>query len=130
MYGIDKKEQIMTNSPISLAEVSQEWLKVKDLPSLYKHYPTAAVYQRWRSRFLRLGYLKKTGRRYQKQKGAASSKSRREYCRDYARRWRKENPERSKEINYAYWRRRLKSDQETCLLPETGLFQNRAAEVV
>ena len=94
---------------ISLAAVSEEWLKVKDVPSLYKHYPNAVVYQRWRARFLRLGYLKTK----QNQKGLASLKSRRDYARNYARKWRKQNPARAKEINYAYWRRRLMSDAAT-----------------
>ena len=95
--------------------VAHEWDKVKDVPSLFKHYRSQAEYQRWRQRFLKAGYIKKTTRTFTK-KREKTEEHRKEYAREYARKWRAHHPDSYREIYYEHWKRKLLADFATVRL--------------
>mgnify|MGYP000973802755 CR=1 FL=1 len=101
--------------------VAQEWEKVKDVPSLFKHYGSQAEYQRWRQRFLKAGYIQKSARTFAK-KRKNPEEHRKAYSRAYARKWRERHPVKAKEIAYEHWKRKLLADFATVRLnPNEGL---------
>ena len=62
-------------------DVFAEWARVKDEPSLLKHYGRRA-YMRWRHHFIKYGLIKRTTRRYVK--NSDQKARRREYNREYS----------------------------------------------
>ena len=94
--------------------VAQEWAKVKDFPSLFRHYGSQSEYQRWRTRFITAGLLQKSTRTFIK-KRKNSLQHRRALLRTYARNWREKHPAQTKQIMYDHWKRKLLADFAKCV---------------
>lgn len=94
---------------IDTSEIADEWAKVKEVPSLFKHYGSQAEYQRWRQRFLKAGFIQKSARTFTK-KRKNPKEHRKAYARAYARKWRENHPAKSRQITYEHWKRRLLAD--------------------
>ncbi len=94
--------------------VTQEWAKVKDFPSLFRHYGSQAEYQRWRTRFIAAGLLQKSTRTFIKNR-ENPLEHRRALLRTYARKWREKHPAKVKQITYDHWKRKLLADFAACV---------------
>ena len=86
-------------------DVLAEWAKVKNEPSLLKHYGQRA-YQRWRYNFIKYGLIERTTRRYVKNRPDQKAR-RREYNREYSKVWRLRNRQRTEEYLIKYWKKKL-----------------------
>jgi hypothetical protein len=95
--------------------VEQEWHAVKDLPSLRKHYKTQTLYQRWRYQFMKYGFVE----RVVKNGCSPIRPCRKEYMKNYAKVWRKKNPDKARVIIERYWRRKLGFVSEHTSIPTT-----------
>jgi hypothetical protein len=91
--------------------VVDEWEKVKHEPSLYRYYGSQKEYQKWRTRFLKVGLIQRSSRIGKRQKNPRSHLL--EYRREYYSSWRKNNKQKQKEYAYTYWKRRLVRDIDT-----------------
>ena len=81
--------------------IEQEWNKVKNL-KLYSHYgKSQKLYQRWRNRFIRRGFLvPKT--RAPKSKAEILAKKRTYYAE-----WRKKNRHKIEQYNLKHWTKKI-----------------------
>lgn len=89
-------------------DIISEWQKVKDSPSLYKHYGTPSLYMAWRQRFMRMGLLKK-GKGGWRKRGPRKIVDKAAYSRN----WRRKNPGKSSEYVKRYWVKKLKTEAQT-----------------
>lgn len=83
--------------------VKDEFERVRDLPSLHKHYATQAIYQRWHNRFVRAGFIQKGPSGWKKAGKPKPIVNRAKYSRE----WRRRNPGRAREHVARYWAKRL-----------------------
>jgi hypothetical protein len=88
---------------IEKTQVQEEWERVKDKPSLLKHYGDKTMYRRWRYQFVKYNLIQPTSRT----KELSPKKSRKDYMRTYARKWRRTNPDLARKIVERYWIRKL-----------------------
>ena len=81
--------------------IEQEWNKVKNL-KLYSHYgKSQKLYQRWRNRFIRRGFLQpKT--KAPKSKAEILAKKRTYYAE-----WRKKNRHKIEQYNLKHWSKKI-----------------------
>ena len=85
-------------------DVEKEWQMVKDAPkSMFKFYNSQKDYQKWRSRFVRMGYITTKPR--------TSRDQRKEYNRVYYHTWRLNNKDKTKKYAISYWTKRLSSEE-------------------
>jgi hypothetical protein len=80
-----------------MESVHTEWEAVRNVKSLFAHYGSQRLYQRWRHRFLQAGYLKTRGK----------TRNTLAYNRSYYAHWRRTHRERVKQYTEDYWRRKL-----------------------
>ena len=86
------------------AETKLEWERVKNEPSLCRHYETRREYQKWRNRFISAGFItKNVGEK-------KSTVNKAEYNRVYYKGWRQRNREKVKQYSRDYWLRKLTAE--------------------
>jgi hypothetical protein len=90
--------------------IDAEWARVKDLPSLHRHYGSQKLYQSWRYKFMRRGLISKSTRRFTKGK-SGQDELRKDYLKSYGKKWRAKNQDKVRKSLYEYWRRRLAREE-------------------
>lgn len=75
--------------------ILEEWERVKDCKSIWRHYGGGKEYALWRQRFMKLGLVKP--------RKAPKVVDRAAYMREY----RKKNPDKYRDYTERYWRKRL-----------------------
>jgi hypothetical protein len=101
LFQKKEKEKDKNQKMIPEEEIAEEWARVQHVPSLRKHY--GAEYPKWYQRFRRKGYLVPSPRTPAEEK----LHKRREYARDYYKRWRATHKDKVRETQLRYYRKAL-----------------------